>query len=48
VVVGSTKKHNERCPAWHEEHEAAETAIQREKQITIRERVWKLKFIGND
>ena len=45
MVEGFTKKYNIHDLVWYEMHEAAESAIYREKQLKKWKRAWKLKLI---
>jgi putative endonuclease len=45
LVDGFTKQYGGHTLVWYEIHDAADTAIQREKQIKKWERSWKLRLI---
>ena len=45
LVDGFTKKYGIHKLVWHEQHETAESAITREKQIKKWNRKWKLELI---
>ncbi len=42
IVDGFSKKYGTHCLVWYEQHETAESAIVREKQIKKWNRKWKL------
>ncbi len=44
VVEGFTKKYGVKTLVWYEQHENAESAISREKQMKDWKRAWKLRF----
>ena len=44
-VSGFTKEHDVKKLVWYEQHETAEGAITREKQIKKWNRVWKVELI---
>src|SRR4051812_40343936 len=44
-VAGFTKEHGIANLVWYEQHEAAESAIIREKQIKKWNRAWKIRLI---
>ena len=44
-VEGFTKRHGVKTLVWYEQHETAESAITREKQIKKWNRAWKRKLI---
>jgi putative endonuclease len=48
LVESFTKKYNVHNLVWYELHEAAESAILREKQIKKWKRDWKLKLIEKE
>ena len=45
VVVGFSSEHNVKNLVWFEQHETAESAITREKQIKKWNRAWKVRLI---
>jgi putative endonuclease len=45
LADGFSKKYGVHRLVWYELHDAAETAIQREKQIKKWERAWKIRLI---
>jgi putative endonuclease len=45
VVEGFTKRYHVHRLVWFEVHEAAESAIRREKQLKEWRRAWKIKLI---
>jgi len=45
AVQGFTKEYSVHYLVWYEQHESAESAIQREKQIKKWDRAWKLELI---
>jgi putative endonuclease len=47
-VDGFSKKHNVKTLVYFEQHETAESAITREKQVKKWNRSWKLKLIEKD
>ena len=48
LVDGFTKEHEIKLLVWFEQHENAESAIQREKQIKKWNREWKVRLIEAD
>ena len=44
-VAGFTKEHNVKKLVWFEQHDTAESAIGREKQIKKWNRAWKVRLI---
>ena len=44
-VDGFTKKYDVKLLVWHEQHESAESAIIREKQLKKWNRAWKIQLI---
>jgi putative endonuclease len=45
AVDGFTKEHGVKTLVWYEQHEAADGAITREKQIKKWNRAWKVRLI---
>ena len=45
LVDGFTKRYGLKTLVWYEQHETAESAIAREKQIKKWERAWKVELI---
>jgi putative endonuclease len=45
VVEGFTKDYNVKQLVWYEQHENAESAIQREKQLKKWNREWKIRLL---
>jgi putative endonuclease len=45
LAAGFTKRYGVHSLVWYEEHDTAETAIEREKKIKRWERKWKLELI---
>lgn len=45
ITDGFTKKYDCKILVWYKEFDAIETAIQREKQMKIWKRLWKLREI---
>jgi Predicted endonuclease containing a URI domain len=45
LVEGFTKKYNVHTLVWYEQHQTADTAFTREKQIKKWNRSWKLELI---
>jgi len=43
--MGFTKKYDVKTLVYYEQHENAESAIRREKQLKVWQRQWKLKLI---
>jgi len=48
LVEGFTKKHDVKQLVWYEQHESAESAIRREKQIKKWKREWKVRLVETD
>jgi putative endonuclease len=48
LIEGFAKTYNVHLLVWYEVHEAAESAIVREKQIKEWKRAWKLQLIEKD
>jgi putative endonuclease len=48
LVEGFTKTYNVHLLVWYEVHEAAQSAIVREKQVKEWKRAWKLQLIEKD
>jgi putative endonuclease len=48
IIGGFTKEHDVKQLVWYEQHENAESAIRREKQIKKWKREWKVRLVETD
>jgi putative endonuclease len=48
IIGGFTKQHDVKQLVWYEQHENAESAIRREKQIKKWKREWKVRLVETD
>jgi putative endonuclease len=48
IIGGFSKEHDVKQLVWYEQHESAESAIQREKQIKKWKREWKVRLVETD
>ncbi len=48
LVEGFTKEHNINTLVWYESTENVESAIQKEKELKVWKRNWKVKLIEKD
>jgi putative endonuclease len=48
IIGGFSKEHDVKQLVWYEQHESAESAIQREKQIKKWKREWKVRLVETE